>query len=45
MQLTAIGAMAAGRGRLDRSLLCFAAGLAVFAVADSIHLEQIAEGT
>ena len=40
---TAIGAMAAGRGRLDRSLLCFAAGLAVFAVADSVYLKQIAE--
>jgi two-component system, cell cycle response regulator len=40
-----IGAMAAGRGRLDRSLLCFAAGIAVFAVADSIYLMQIAEGT
>ena len=40
-----IGAMAAGRGRLDRSWLCFGAGIAVFAVADSIYLLQIAKGT
>ena len=42
---TVIGAMAAGRGRLDRSWLYFGAGIAVFAVTDSIYLLQIAEGT
>jgi len=42
---TVIGAMAAGRGRLDRSWLYFGAGVAVFAVTDSIYLLQIAEGT
>ena len=40
-----IGAMAAGRGRLDRSWLYFGAGIAVFAVTDSIYLLQIAKGT
>ena len=42
---TVIGAMAAGRGRLDRSWLYFGAGVAVFAVTDSIYVLQIAEGT
>ena len=42
---TVCGIMAAGRGRLDRSWLCFGAGIAVFAVADSIYLVQIAKGT
>ncbi|MGZ8635176.1 MAG: diguanylate cyclase domain-containing protein, partial [Solirubrobacteraceae bacterium] len=42
---TVIGAMAAGRGRLDRSWLYFGAGIAVFAVTDSIYLLQIAKGT
>ena len=42
---TVIGAMAAGRGRLDRSWLYFGAGIAVFAVTDSIYLLQIANGT
>ena len=41
---TVIGAMAAGRGRLDRSWLFFGAGIAVFAVTDSIYLLQIAQG-
>ena len=41
---TVIGAMTAGRGRLDRSWLYFGAGIAVFAVTDSIYLLQIAEG-
>jgi two-component system, cell cycle response regulator len=40
-----IGAMVAGRGRLDRTWLCFGAGAGVFAVADSIYLFQVAEGT
>ncbi|HEX5900948.1 MAG TPA: diguanylate cyclase [Solirubrobacteraceae bacterium] len=40
-----IGAMAAGRGRLDRSWLWFGAGIAAFAVTDSIYLLQIAKGT
>jgi diguanylate cyclase len=40
-----IGAMTAGRGRLDRTWLCFGAGVAVFAVADSVYLFQVAEGT
>jgi hypothetical protein len=31
-----IGAMTAGRGRLDRTWLCFGAGVGVFAVADSV---------
>ena len=42
---TVIGAMAAGRGRLDRSWLYFGAGVAVFAVTDSVYVLQIAEGT
>ena len=42
---TVIGAMAAGRGRMDRSWLYFGAGIAVFAVTDSIYLLQIAKGT
>jgi two-component system, cell cycle response regulator len=42
---TVIGAMAAGRGRLDRSWLYFGAGIAVFAVTDSVYLVQIAKGT
>jgi len=42
---TVIGAMTAGRGRLDRSWLYFGAGIAVFAVTDSIYLLQIAKGT
>jgi two-component system cell cycle response regulator len=42
---TVIGAMTAGRGRLDRSWLFFGAGIAVFAVTDSIYLLQIARGT
>ena len=40
-----IGAMVAGRGRLDRTWLCFGAGAGVFAIADSIYLFQVAEGT
>src|SRR5918992_2059671 len=40
-----IGAMAAGRGRLDRSWLYVGAGLAVFAVSDSVYLVQVAKGT
>jgi two-component system, cell cycle response regulator len=40
-----IGAMAAGRSRLDRSWLWFGAGIAVFAVADSVYLLQIAKET
>ena len=42
---TVIGVMAAGRGRMDRSWLYFGAGIAVFAVTDSIYLVQVAEGT
>ena len=42
---TVIGAMAAGRGRLDRSWLYFGAGIAVFAVTDAIYVLQIAKGT
>ena len=42
---TLLGAMVAGRGRLDRGLLCFGVGVGVFAVADSIYLFQVAEGT
>jgi diguanylate cyclase (GGDEF)-like protein len=42
---TVIGAMTAARGRLDRTWLCFAAGIAVFTVADSIYLFRVAEGT
>ena len=42
---TVIGAMTAGRGRLDRSWLFFGAGIAVFAVTDSTYLVQIAKGT
>jgi two-component system cell cycle response regulator len=40
-----IGAVTAGRGKLDRTWLCFAAGAAVFAIADSIYLFQVAEET
>jgi two-component system cell cycle response regulator len=40
-----IGAMAAGRTRLDRSWMWFGAGIAMFAVADSVYLLQIAKGT
>jgi two-component system, cell cycle response regulator len=40
-----IGAMTAGRGRLDRTWLCFGAGVGVFAVADSVYLFQVAEDT
>ena len=42
---TVIGALAAGRGRLDRSWLFVGAGISVFAVTDSIYLLQIANGT
>jgi two-component system cell cycle response regulator len=42
---TTIGVMAAARGNLDRGLLSFAAGIAVFAVTDSVYLVQVAEGT
>ena len=40
-----IGAMAAGRSRLDRSWMWFGAGIAMFAVADSVYLLQIAKGS
>jgi two-component system, cell cycle response regulator len=40
-----IGALTAGRGKLDRTWLCFAVGAAVFAIADSIYLLQVAEDT
>jgi diguanylate cyclase (GGDEF)-like protein len=40
-----IGAMAAARSRLDRSWLWFGAGIAAFAVADSVYLLQIAKET
>jgi two-component system cell cycle response regulator len=40
-----IGAMAAARNRLDRSWLCIGAGIAAFAVADSIYLLQVANET
>jgi diguanylate cyclase (GGDEF)-like protein len=40
-----IGAMAAGRSRLDRSWLWFGAGIATFAVSDSVYLLQIANDT
>ena len=40
-----IGAMAAGRSRLDRSWLWFGAGIATFAVADSVYLLQVAKET
>jgi two-component system cell cycle response regulator len=42
---TIIGILAAGRGRLDRTWLYFGAGIATFAVADSIYLMQVAAGT
>jgi two-component system, cell cycle response regulator len=42
---TVLGAVTAGRGRLDRTWLFFAAGIAVFAVADSIYLFRVAEDT
>ena len=40
-----IGAMAAGRSRLDRTWLWFGAGIATFAVADSVYLLQVAKET
>ena len=42
---TVVGVLAAGRGRLERSWLFFGGGIAVFAVADSIYLLQVAKGT
>jgi diguanylate cyclase (GGDEF)-like protein len=42
---TVIGAMTAARGRLDRTWLCFAGGIAVFTVTDSFYLFRVAEGT
>ena len=42
---TVIGVIAAGRGRLDRTWLYFGAGIAAFAIADSIYLVQVAKGT
>jgi diguanylate cyclase (GGDEF)-like protein len=42
---TVIGVVAAGRGRLDRGWLFLGAGIAVFAVTDSIYLLQIANDT
>ena len=40
-----IGAMTAGRGKLDSTWLVFGAGIAIWAVADSLYLVRIAEGT
>jgi two-component system, cell cycle response regulator len=40
-----LGAMAAGRGRLDRTWLCFALGILIFAAADGMYAYQAAEGT
>ena len=42
---TIAGAMTIGRGRLDRSMLFFAGGIAAFAIADSGYLFALAEGT
>jgi hypothetical protein len=42
---TIVGAMAAGRGRLSRTWMCFGVGIAIFTVTDSIYLVQIAAGT
>jgi two-component system cell cycle response regulator len=42
---TVIGAAVAARGRLDRTWLCFAAGLGIFTITDSIYLFQVAAGT
>jgi len=42
---TVLGAVTAGRGRLDRTWLFFAAGIGVFAVADSIYLFRVADGS
>src|SRR4029078_5202915 len=40
-----VGAMAAGRKRVDRSWAVLGLGLGVFAVSDSIYLYQVARGT
>jgi two-component system cell cycle response regulator len=42
---TVIGVMAAGRGRLDRTWLYFGAGIAAFALTDSLYLIQVAKDT
>jgi two-component system cell cycle response regulator len=42
---TVIGVMAAGRGRLDKTWLFFGAGIAAFAIADSVYLVEVAKGT
>jgi two-component system cell cycle response regulator len=42
---TIVGAMAAGRGRMGRTWLCFGAGIAIFTVTDSVYLVQVAEET
>ncbi len=42
---TVIGAMAAARGRLDRSWLYFGAGIAALCVTDSIYVVQVANDT
>jgi two-component system cell cycle response regulator len=42
---TVLGAVTAGRGRLDPTWLFFAAGIGVFAVADSIYLFRVADGS
>ncbi len=39
-----IGVLTAGRGRLDRTWLYFGAGVAIWAVADSVYLFQVAQG-
>jgi two-component system, cell cycle response regulator len=40
-----LGAMAAGRGRLDRTWLCFAIGILAFTAADGVYAYQVAGGT
>jgi two-component system cell cycle response regulator len=42
---TVLGALTAGRGRLDPTWVFFAAGIGVFAVADSIYLFRVADGS
>jgi hypothetical protein len=42
---TVLGAVTAARGRLDRTWLFFAGGIGVFAVADSIYLFRVADGS
>jgi two-component system, cell cycle response regulator len=40
-----IGAIAAGRGKVDRTWVCFALGIVIFAAVDTAYVYKVAEGT